>query len=286
MTKDQEKLLEGDIKISWFNPVTTWRRVMNAARRTIGKKPLEKEPSDSWKAKILLAEHSPIRLLEYDWGWEKIRQWVSVHLVRHHEGVEKFVHSQRQDRRELPCDRDQLPQGARNDMDMSANAQGIINMSRKRCCNCASLETRQAWKLVLDELENVDPVLRSKCVPECIYRGFCPEWMSKCKYFGSEAYWKQLADYRNTIYGEDVERVYNEDLNCFVLNTGKILYNDGNDTPVYMKNEGNRIYAIIDNEKYDVAHLVYTSFMSKTGILPYHIDKNVWNNNINNLRIL
>ena len=65
-----------------------WKRVLNAARRTIGKKPLEKEPSDSWKAKMLLAEHSPIRLLEYDWSWKKIKQYVTTHLVRHHEGCE------------------------------------------------------------------------------------------------------------------------------------------------------------------------------------------------------
>ena len=49
--------------------VTSWKRVLNAARRTIGKKPVDKEPSNSWKAKLLLAEHSPIRLLEFDWTW-------------------------------------------------------------------------------------------------------------------------------------------------------------------------------------------------------------------------
>ena len=59
--------------------VTSWTRVLNAARRTIGKELLSKEPSDSWKAKMLLAEHSPIRLLEYDWSWSKIRQWVTAH---------------------------------------------------------------------------------------------------------------------------------------------------------------------------------------------------------------
>lgn len=60
-------------------PTANWRRVLNAARRTVGKKPLDKEPSDGFKREILLAEHSPIRLLEYDFTWEDIRQWVSVH---------------------------------------------------------------------------------------------------------------------------------------------------------------------------------------------------------------
>lgn len=56
-----------------------WIRVVNAARRTWGKKPINHEPSDKFKRKILLAEHSPIRLLEYDFTIENIRQWVTVH---------------------------------------------------------------------------------------------------------------------------------------------------------------------------------------------------------------
>ena len=60
-----------------------WIRVGNAARRTWGKKPIAKEPSDKFKKKILLAEHSPIRLLEYDFTWGDIRQWVTTHIVRH-----------------------------------------------------------------------------------------------------------------------------------------------------------------------------------------------------------
>ena len=88
-------------KIVRLIQVTSWKRVLNAARRTIGKGPLDKEPSNSWKAKMLLAEHSPIRLLEYDFSWESIKQWVTAHLVRHHEGCEKMVHSQRGDRRAI-----------------------------------------------------------------------------------------------------------------------------------------------------------------------------------------
>lgn len=123
---------------------TTWKRAVNAARRTAGKEPIDKEPSKSWEAKILLAEHSPIRLVEYEWTWKNIKQWVTAHFVRHHEGCEKFVHTQREDRRELDVPRDELPQGSLNDMDMVANAQALINISRKRLCSCASPETRTA----------------------------------------------------------------------------------------------------------------------------------------------
>lgn len=180
------------------NPVANWRRVLNAARRTVGKKPIDKEPSDKFKKKILLAEHSPIRLLEYDFTWEDIKQYVTVHFIRHHEGCEKFVHSQRPDRNEQlkGLNRDDFPQGLLNDMDMTCNAQAFINISRKRLCGCASKETREAWKLVMSYLKQIDPVLESKCVPECIYRGFCPEFDKCCGYVNTESFKKQLEEYR------------------------------------------------------------------------------------------
>ena len=192
-------------EISKLEQVTSWKRVLNAARRTIGKEPLDKEPSDSWKAKMLLAEHSPIRLLEYDWSWNTIKQWVTAHLVRHHEGCEKFVHSQRGDRRAIleeynVSSRDELPQGALNDMDMSANAQALINISRKRLCNCASKETREAWQQVKEAIKEVDPILADKMVPECLYRGFCTEFMSPCGYSKTKKYQEDLHNYRNTEY--------------------------------------------------------------------------------------
>lgn len=191
--------------IKRLEQVTSWKRVLNAARRTIGKDPLEREPSNSWKAKILLAEHSPIRLLEYDWTWENIKQFVTTHLVRHHTGCEKFVHSQRGDRRAIleeynVSSRDELPQGALNDMDMTANAQALINISRKRLCSCASKETREAWQQVKAEIAKVDPILASKMVPECLYRGFCPEWMSSCGYSKTKKFEEDLKEYRRTDY--------------------------------------------------------------------------------------
>ena len=200
LEKTIDNLIEGDTKITRMEQVTSWNRALNAARRTIGKEPLPKEPSDSWKAKIILAEHSPIRLVEYDWTWEQIRQWVTAHLVRHHEGCEKFVHSQRADRRELPIERDKMPQGAINDMDMTANVQALINISRKRLCNCASPETRKAWQQVKEEIRKIDPVLADKMVPECLYRGFCPEWMNSCGYSKTKKYQEDLEKYRNTQY--------------------------------------------------------------------------------------
>lgn len=191
--------------VSRLEQITSWKRVLSAARRTIGKEPIDKEPSKSWKAKMLLAEHSPIRLLEFEWTWKNIKQWVTTHLVRHHEGCEKMVHSQRGDRRAIleeynVSSRDELPQGALNDMDMIANAQALINISRKRLCSCASKETREAWQQVKSKIEEVDPIMSSKMVPECIYRGFCPEFLNSCGYSKTEDFQNKLKEYRRTDY--------------------------------------------------------------------------------------
>lgn len=206
-------------KVTRFEcPKADWIRVVNAARRTWGKNPINHEPSDKFKRKILLAEHSPIRLLEYDFTIEDIRQWVTVHLVRHHEGCEKFVHTQRQDiNKEIEnitgeiiriCkeegllrqgwrERDYMFQGEGNDMDMTCNAQAFMNISRKRLCyGCASEETRFAWQLVINTLKEIDPILAEKCVPECVYRGFCPEADKCCGYVNAEGYKKRLETYR------------------------------------------------------------------------------------------
>ena len=201
-------------KVIRMEKVTLWKRALNAARRTIGKNPLDKEPSNGWKAKMLLAEHSPIRLIEYEWTWSDIMQWVTTHLVRHHEGCEKFVHSQRGDRRAIldeynVSSRNELPQGATNDMDMTANAQALINISRKRLCNCASKETREAWKQVQDAIREVDPVMADKMVPECIYRGFCPEFMNPCGYANTEKYQQDLKRYRSIDYDKSGHLINN-----------------------------------------------------------------------------
>ena len=58
---------------------TSWKRALRAARATVGKTDTDKEPSDTWKAKMLLAEHSPIRLVEFDVRVENIKQWITVH---------------------------------------------------------------------------------------------------------------------------------------------------------------------------------------------------------------
>ena len=61
---------------------TSWKRALNAARKTVGKDPLDKEPSDKWIDNILYAEHSPIRLVEYRISFQGIKQWITTHQIR------------------------------------------------------------------------------------------------------------------------------------------------------------------------------------------------------------
>jgi hypothetical protein len=60
-------------------------------------------------------------------------------------------------------------------LQLSLNAQEIINIAKLRLCSKASKETREVWYKVLDKLACIEPLLASACVPQCVYRGFCPE---------------------------------------------------------------------------------------------------------------
>ena len=197
---------------------TPWSRALNAARRTIGKPPLNKEPSDNWRKMVIMAEHSPIKLVEYLISFKDLRQWVGVHLLRH-EHILPFIHSQRVDRREdidsltervmsiieedVKSDesfnkRDYLFQGEPNDQDFVVNAQTLINISRKRLCHCASKETREAWIAVKEAIKEFDPIMASFMVPNCIYRSRCPE-MNTCGYYKTDKFKKELDEYWNLI---------------------------------------------------------------------------------------
>ena len=94
-------------------------------------------------------------------------------------------------------DRNAIPQGAFVNHSFDADAQALINISRKRLCTCASPETREAWQKVKDELAKREPELASCMVRECIYRGFCPEMFS-CGYDKTDQFKEELEKYRNS----------------------------------------------------------------------------------------
>ena len=172
----------------------SWKDVKNACRSTVGKEHTKSEPSDNWKTKVLYSEHSPIRLIRVHWIWKDLPYWISVHFTRHKIGIEHFVRTQRTDRTGI--DRDILGQGELVTHECVANLQAIINISRKRLCKQASPETRKAWEEFLKEVVDHVPELYVACVPECVYRGFCPEFFS-CKWVETEDFKKERNIYSN-----------------------------------------------------------------------------------------
>lgn len=184
------------MKIDIFSHKDNWQEVKDACMTTIGKS-TGSYPTSEWKRKLILSEHAPIRLLVFKWRWANLKYWVSVHLVRHHIGIFHFVSTQRSDR--TGVNRDELPQKSLVNHQCEANAQALINISRKRLCNLAAEETREAWQLVKDEVAKTEPELASCMVKECIYRGFCPE-MFGCGYDESCEFEKELAEYRKPRY--------------------------------------------------------------------------------------
>ena len=181
------------MKARLVNTHGTWRDVADAARTTVGMEEGKGEPSSRWKTRMILAEHSPIRLLQFTVLLEDVKSWVSVHLVRHKIGIEHFVRTQRTDR--TGVNRDDLPQSSLVDHRMVLNAQAVIAISRKRLCSKASPETRAAWIRVLKAMEDAEPELVAACVPDCIYRGFCFEF-EPCGYNSGMLYPQALQDYR------------------------------------------------------------------------------------------
>lgn len=186
--------------IKWIESADSWESVKEAARSTIGKDGTGKYPDEKWKKQILLAEHSPIRRLRIRWKWVDLPYWVSVHIVRHKIGIEHWVSTQRTDR--TGVDRNAKTQDAPVTHECEANAQALINISRKRLCMQAAPETRKAWTEVKNEIAKDDPVLASVMVRECIYRGFCPE-KNCCGYVDTQKYKKDLEVYRSGCHGYD-----------------------------------------------------------------------------------
>jgi len=155
-----------------------WTEVMNDCRFTVGKPPLDKEPSVAFKKAVLMAEHSPIRDIMIKWVWEKMPHWVTVHWVRHK--WEKFVRTQREDRTDIP--REQRTQVEPQDMKGDANVQALIDSMRKRLCRQASPETRMYAEDLKAAIHEVQPEISNVLVPNCVYRGGCPE-MQNCGFF-------------------------------------------------------------------------------------------------------
>lgn len=163
-----------------------WRLAKNECRTTMGKAFTEKEPDSAFIEKLVISEHSPLRLIRYLFRFTSIPSYVATHFARHHEGVEKWVQTQRTDRTGI--DRHTLPQDEPVTEDIEANAQALINMSKVRLCYQASSETRKRMEALKAEIGKEQPELSRAMVPSCIYRCGCPEFHS-CGYFKAFVQW-------------------------------------------------------------------------------------------------
>lgn len=185
-----------------FNTIITdWKRVKNHCRTTDNKDFTKNEATDTFKKKLLISEHSPIRLLEFDWSWRKIKYWVSTEWSRHK--FEKFISSQRDDRLIDEIPRDKKPQDALVNFDGYANMQNLIDAWRKRLCiGCVTKEARELAEDFKMELHKTHPFEADVLQKNCIYRCGCPE-------FHSCGYWEKFCERHKGENLLDIQTRYN-----------------------------------------------------------------------------
>lgn len=162
----------------------SWNEILDAARNTVSKEGLNKEPSKKFKRGILIAEHSPIRSRLFKWKWKNLPSFCATHFARHHSGFEKWISSQRNDRQNK-YDRESAPQNAPVSFIGEANTQALINMSRVRLCFSADPTTRKKMEELKKEIRQADEEIAWAMVPSCIRAFGCVEEGvgSKCEFF-------------------------------------------------------------------------------------------------------
>lgn len=182
MKEDQKKHVTEIIKVD-----ADWVDVKNKCRNTVNKEYSDKLATTDFKKKVLISEHSPIRIVKIEWRWKSIKSWIATHFARHWLGWDKWISTQREDR--TGVDRDKAPQDAPVNYDGSSNAQACINVGRYRLCvGCAHEQTRYCMEDLKDSIHPYEPELSDVMVPNCIYRGGCPEF-HECGYFRKFIKW-------------------------------------------------------------------------------------------------
>lgn len=196
MTKNKDE----NIEVSIVSVHGTYREVADRARTTIGLDGVDKPVTNGYMRKMYLCEHSPTRIRSFIINIKNVPTWLATHFVRHHVGYTPFVSTQRDDRNPQITDRDATPQGNPVMLEIHANAQAIINVSRRRLCSGAHPRAQALWRKVLDALSEVDPVLVSTCVKDCVYRGWCYEHKS-CGYHLEAGFLNEVNEYRKNVNG-------------------------------------------------------------------------------------
>ena len=163
-----------EVEVLKYPDAEDWMLCKKCTLVTVGKDS-NKEPTMEWKRKLIGAQHSPIRTLNFCFRLKNIPSWVATHLVRHVHAT-PFVKTQRNDRQDS-FDRNLAPQGAPVDMCWYMNVEELITIAHKRLCTQASPETREVVKEICRKAIETNPELDGFLVPLCQYRGgLCTEF--------------------------------------------------------------------------------------------------------------
>lgn len=139
-----------------------WLKVKQRALVTMGKTKVINAPTLEWK--------NNIRFLRISYFVEDLPYWVSNELCRHHEGIEKFVKSQRNDR-QTEYDRNSARQDSPVNLIVDFNAEGLISFCNKRLCGKASKEMQELADEFRKLLEKECPEFKGVLVPMCVHCG-------------------------------------------------------------------------------------------------------------------
>lgn len=191
------------MRVSYQYPAELmWQQVRDRARRTVGKESLGSAVSASFKAELCVSEHSPLRELRFVLHFRGIPTYIAQQFSRHRislqnpgdyqyleeniapADVEHYVRTQRSDRTGEARGSQEAP----IDYDCIINAQGLIDMSKKRLCMAADPKAHALWLEVKKGVAVLEPMLAAMLVPSCLYRGFCPEVRMNCAWLGSKAH--------------------------------------------------------------------------------------------------
>lgn len=157
-----------------------WVQCKLRALITTGRKlsPDIKEPDDEWKRRILNARHSPIRALRFSFLFINVPGNTATHFVRHVHS-QPYVSSLRNDRQNK-IDGDKAPRDTPVNMILDVNAEELMVMANKRLCAQAAPKTRQAMKMMCDEVIHYCPEFKPFLVPMCEYHGGVCHEMKPC----------------------------------------------------------------------------------------------------------
>lgn len=166
------------IRIDFYPTQREWILAESIARMTQNLPQKGTPPTDSWKRRILMARHSPIRELRFGIALEDVPTWVATHLVRHVH-AQPYVSSQRNDRQDK-YDRNAARQDAPVNMYWTMNAEELMIIANKRLCKKASEETRNVVEEICRQVVELCPEFSEALVPMCVYHGGVCHEMQPC----------------------------------------------------------------------------------------------------------